>query len=166
MFLAFTASPEDHSKELQRLGFVTAELARAGAAVIASPIAPRKASRDAIRETVIHTAGAGGNFFTIHVATPLEHCEVTDRKGVYQRARSGQLAGVAGVDVVYEAPERPDLTVDVTTQSIPEIVHSTCFRVTLYRVMTDSVFRRYCLAPRDKLVTLVQRIRLPVPLGP
>ena len=48
MFLAFTASPEDHSKELQRLGFVTAELARAGAAVIASPIAPRKASRDAI----------------------------------------------------------------------------------------------------------------------
>ena len=79
------------------MGFVTAELARAGAAVIAAPVAPQKASRDAIKETVIHSAGAGGNFFTIHVATPLEHCEVNDRKGVYQRARAGELAGVAGV---------------------------------------------------------------------
>ncbi|KIP04221.1 hypothetical protein PHLGIDRAFT_109892 [Phlebiopsis gigantea 11061_1 CR5-6] len=121
---ASSVSPEEHSKSLQRLGFVTAELARAGAAVIAAPVAPQKSSRDAIRETVIHSAGAGGNFFTIHVATPLEHCEVNDRKGVYQRARAGELKGIAGVDVVYEAPERADLTVDVTTQSIPEIVHS------------------------------------------
>lgn len=123
--IAFSSTPEQRSKELQRLAFVTAELARAGAAVIAAPIAPQKSSRDAIKDTVLHTAGAGGNFFTVHVATPIEHCEAADRKGVYARARSGELKGVAGVDEVYEAPERADLTVDVTSQSIPEIVHST-----------------------------------------
>ena len=121
---AFSSTPEQRSKDLQRLGFVAAELARAGAAVIAAPIAPQKSSRDAIKDTIINTAGAGGNFFTVHVATPLEFCETTDRRGVYARARGGELKGVAGVDEVYEAPERPNLTVDVSTQSIPEIVHS------------------------------------------
>ncbi|KAI0093255.1 ATP-sulfurylase [Irpex rosettiformis] len=120
----FSSTSEQRSKDLQRLGFVTAELARAGAAVIAAPIAPQKSSRDAIKDTVIHTAGAGGNFFTVHVATPLEFCETADRRGVYARARAGELKGVAGVDEVYEAPERADLTVDASTQSIPEIVHS------------------------------------------
>lgn len=123
--IAFSSTPEQRSKELQRLAFVSAELARAGAAVIAAPVASQKASRDAIKDTVIHTAGAGGNFFTVHVATPLEHCESSDRRGVYARARTGELKGVAGVDEVYEAPERADLTVDASTQSIPEIVHST-----------------------------------------
>jgi sulfate adenylyltransferase len=123
-FLAFTPSQEERSKNLQRLGFVAAELARAGAAVIAAPIAPHHASRDVIKETIIHTAGAGGNVFVVHVATPLEYCEANDRKGIYARARIGELKGVAGVDIVYEAPEHADLTVNVTTQSIPEIVHS------------------------------------------
>ncbi|KAI0695464.1 ATP-sulfurylase [Cytidiella melzeri] len=120
----FSSTADQRSKDLQRLAFVSAELARAGAAVIAAPIAPQKSSRDAIKDTVIHTAGAGGNFFTVHVATPLEHCESSDRRGVYARARAGELIGVAGVDEVYEAPERADLSVDASTQSIPEIVHS------------------------------------------
>lgn len=77
---------------------------------------------------MLQTAGSGGNIFTIHVATPLEHCEATDRRGVYRAARSGQLKGVAGVDEVYEAPERADLVVDLTQQTIPEIVTSTCSR--------------------------------------
>ncbi|KZT08351.1 ATP-sulfurylase [Laetiporus sulphureus 93-53] len=120
----FSYTPEEHSKNLQRVAFVAAELARAGAAVIAAPIAPKQASRDAIKDTVLHSAGAGANFFTIHVATPLEHCEAHDRRGVYGFARKGILTGVAGVDEQYETPERPDLTVDVTKQSVPEIVHA------------------------------------------
>ena len=43
------------------------------------------------------TAGSGGNFFLIHVATPLERCEATDRKGVYKRARAGEIKGFTGV---------------------------------------------------------------------
>ncbi|PSR72178.1 hypothetical protein PHLCEN_2v11970 [Hermanssonia centrifuga] len=124
VMLASCTSSEERSKNLQRLAFVSAELARAGAAVVAAPVAPKAASRDAIKDTVLQTAGPGGNFFTIHVATPLAHCEATDRAGVYKKARSGELKGVAGVDEVYETPERADLTVDLTKQSVPEIVHS------------------------------------------
>lgn len=121
---AFNVSAEERAKNLDRLGFVAAELARAGAAVIAAPIAAKQDTRSAIQGTVLQSAGAGANFFTIHVATPLEHCESTDRKGVYTSARKGDLKGIAGVDEEYEVPERADLTVDVTKQSVPEIVHS------------------------------------------
>jgi len=117
-------SPEDRHKNVQRIAFVSAELARAGAAVIAAPIAPYERSRLAARETVLQTGGPGGNFFLIHVATPLEHCEATDRKGRYAQARRGEIAGFTGVDDPYEVPAGPDMTVDVTKQSIPEIVHS------------------------------------------
>ena len=123
---AFTVSPEERAKNLLRLGYVSAELARAGAAVIAAPIAHRRSARDAIRETVVSTAGAGGNFYTIHVATPLEHCEKHDRRGVYASARAGELKGVPGVDEKYDAPEKAELVVDPSVQSIPEIVHSEC----------------------------------------
>ncbi|KAI0692602.1 ATP-sulfurylase [Cytidiella melzeri] len=120
----FSTTPEQRSKDLQRLAFVASELARAGAAVIVAPVAPKNASRDAIKNTVLQSAGAGGNFFTIHVATPLEHCEATDRRGVYAKARSGEYKGVAGVDEEYETPERADLTVDLTKESVPEVVTS------------------------------------------
>lgn len=73
---------------------------------------------------MIHNGGAGGNFFLIHVATPLEECEKRDRRQVYTRARRGEIKGVVGVDEVYDTPERADLTVDASTQGIPEIVHS------------------------------------------
>lgn len=95
--------------------------------MIAAPIAPHERSREAARETVQQTGGAGGNFFLIHVATPLEHAEKTDRQGVYAQARRGEIKGFTGVDDVYETPERADLTVDVTKQSVPEIVHSELF---------------------------------------
>ncbi|KAI0344188.1 ATP-sulfurylase [Trametopsis cervina] len=120
----FSTTSEQRSKDLQRLAFVASELARAGAAVIVAPIAPSSASRDAIKNTVLQSAGAGGNFFTIHVATPLEHCEASDRKGVYAKARTGEYKGVAGVNEEYESPERADLIVDLTKESVPEIVTS------------------------------------------
>ena len=117
-------SKQDRHRNIQRIAFVAAELTRAGAAVIAAPIAPHEHSREAARETVLQSGGAGGNFFLIYVATPLEHCEKTDRKGVYAKARRGEISGFTGVDDAYERPERPSLTVDVTKQSVPEIVHS------------------------------------------
>lgn len=117
-------SIEDRNTNLQRIAFVTAELSRAGAAVITASTAPTKHGRDATRETVIQTAGAGGNFFTIHVATPQEHCERTDRKGLYAMARRGEIRGMPGVDQEYEIPEKADLIADITTQTVPEIVHS------------------------------------------
>jgi len=117
-------SEEEKHLHTRRTAFVAAELTRAGAAVVAAQIAPQGESRDTVRDTVLQSGGAGGNFFLIHVATPLVYCEKTDRRGLYSKARRGEIKGFAGVDDNYETPERADLTVDVTKQSTPEIVHS------------------------------------------
>ncbi|KIY44455.1 ATP-sulfurylase [Fistulina hepatica ATCC 64428] len=120
--LRFTA--EERDQNVQRMGFVAAELARAGAAVIVAPMAPKEHTRATVRNTVLKTAGPGGNFFTIHVATPLAYCEKTDRRGVYAQARAGKIISFPGISEEYEVPVKTDLTVDVSQQNIEEIVHS------------------------------------------
>ncbi|PPQ77188.1 hypothetical protein CVT25_011034 [Psilocybe cyanescens] len=117
-------SADDRHENTHRIAFVSAELSRAGAAVIAAPTSPQDRSRQLARDTIQQSGGSGGNFFLIHVATPLEYCEKTDRHGLYSQARRGEIKGFAGVDEPYETPEDADLTVDVTQQSISEIVHS------------------------------------------
>lgn len=118
-------SHEDRHKNILRIAYVAAELSRAGAAVIAAPIAPFEASRKAAEQYVVQNGGAGGGtFFLVHVATPLEYCEKMDRKGVYAKARAGDIKGFTGIDDVYETPSKADLTVDTSKQSIQEIVHS------------------------------------------
>lgn len=112
---------QDRDKNVARIAFVSEQLTRAGAAVIACPLAPYATSRKAARDTVSRS----GAFYLIHVATPLEHAEATDRKGVYKRARAGEIKSFTGVDDPYEAPVEgeADLVVDVRTQTISEIVH-------------------------------------------
>ncbi|TEB38291.1 sulfate adenylyltransferase [Coprinellus micaceus] len=117
-------SAEERYKNLQRISYVAAELTRAGAAVVATPIAPHERARAAAKQTILQNGGAGANYFLIHVATPLEHCEKTDRRGLFAKARRGEITGFTGVDDIYETPENADLTFDVTKQTIPEIVHS------------------------------------------
>ncbi|KAA6408199.1 MAG: Sulfate adenylyltransferase [Lasallia pustulata] len=112
-------SREDRNKNIARIAFVAAELTKAGAAVIASPIAPFESSRKAARDTV----GQFGSFYLVHVATPLEYCERTDRRGIYERARRGDIKGFTGVDDPYEVPEKADLVVDASTSSVRNIVH-------------------------------------------
>jgi sulfate adenylyltransferase len=65
--------------------------------VIATPTAPYESARKAAKEIVQQSGGAGGNFFLVHVATPLEYCEKTDRKGVYAKARRGEIKGFTGI---------------------------------------------------------------------
>ena len=112
-------SREDRHKNIQRIAFVAAELTKAGAAVIAAPIAPYEHSREQARETV----SAAGTFFLVHVATPLEYAEKTDTRGIYAKARRGEIKGFTGVDDPYETPKKPDLTVDVEKQTVRSIVH-------------------------------------------
>jgi sulfate adenylyltransferase len=112
-------SREDRDKNIARIAFVAAELTKAGAAVIAAPIAPFEAPRRAAKELVSRY----GSFFLIHVATSLEYAERTDRRGVYARARRGSIIGFTGVDDPYETPREPDLIVDVERQTVREIVH-------------------------------------------
>ncbi|KAL8762544.1 MAG: hypothetical protein Q9184_001452 [Pyrenodesmia sp. 2 TL-2023] len=112
-------SHSDRSKNIHRIAFVAAELTKAGAAVIAAPIAPFDDSRRAAREII----SQHGSFYLVHVATSLEYSEKTDKKGVYARARRGSITGFTGVDDPYEAPEKPDLKVDLETTSVRSVVH-------------------------------------------
>ena len=114
------ATPEEKHLNLLRIGIVASELTKAGAAVIAAPTAPYDVSRKAIRDQV---QGGGGNFFLVHVATPLEWCEKVDRRGLYKRARAGEIKSLTGVGDVYEVPEDADITCDLRTDTVPEIVH-------------------------------------------
>ncbi len=68
------------------------------------------------------TEQAGGRFALVHVATPLEVCEARDVKGLYARARSGEIEHFTGVDDPYEAPEHPDLRIDTTELAVDEAV--------------------------------------------
>ncbi|KAK2808201.1 Sulfate adenylyltransferase [Emmonsiellopsis sp. PD_5] len=112
-------SQEDRHKNIQRIAFVAAELTKAGAAVIAAPIAPYERSREQARETI----SATGSFFLVHVATSLEYAEKTDKRGIYAQARRGEIKGFTGVDDPYEVPKNPDLTVDIEKQTVRSIVH-------------------------------------------
>ncbi|KMU84506.1 sulfate adenylyltransferase [Coccidioides immitis H538.4] len=112
-------SREDRHKNIQRIAFVAAELTKAGAAVIAAPIAPYEESRQQARETI----SSAGTFFLVHVATSLEYAEKTDKRGVYARARRGEIKGFTGVDDPYETPQKPDITVDIEKQTVRSAVH-------------------------------------------
>jgi sulfate adenylyltransferase len=114
-------SREDRDKNIGRIGFVASELTRAGAAVIAAPIAPFESSRHAAREIV----EKHGSFYLIHVATPLEYCEKTDKRGIYAAARAGKIKGFTGVDDPYEDPKgkEADLVVDLSKENVRTAVH-------------------------------------------
>ncbi|KAI9757541.1 MAG: Sulfate adenylyltransferase [Lichina confinis] len=112
-------SREDRHKNIQRTAFVAAELTKAGAAVIAAPIAPFDDGRQQARETISQY----GSFYLVHVATPLEYAEKTDKRGIYAKARRGEIKGFTGVDDPYEVPANPALTVDVEKTTVRNIVH-------------------------------------------
>ncbi|HSQ27501.1 MAG TPA: bifunctional sulfate adenylyltransferase/adenylylsulfate kinase [Anaerolineales bacterium] len=102
--LGFT--PEDRDTNILRIGFVAGELARHGGAVICAAISPYRATRNEARKMV------GENFIEVFVDTPIDVCEQRDVKGLYARARRGQITGFTGVDDPYEAPANPEITLD------------------------------------------------------
>ncbi|KAF2265384.1 ATP-sulfurylase [Lojkania enalia] len=112
-------SREDRDKNIARIAFVASELTKAGAAVIAAPIAPFEEPRQHAREIVEKY----GSFFLVHVATSLEYAEKTDKRGVYKKARAGEIKGFTGVDDPYEDPVEADLRVDVEKSNVRTVVH-------------------------------------------
>ncbi|MEV6598022.1 adenylyl-sulfate kinase [Actinoplanes sp. NPDC051346] len=112
-------SRADRDRNVRRIGWVAAEVARHRGMAIACPIAPYADARAAVRRMA---ADAGAGFVLVHVATPLEVCEQRDRKGLYARARAGQLRGMTGVDDPYEVPTDAELVVDTTDMTVPEAI--------------------------------------------
>ena len=102
-------SPEDRAENVRRIGEVSRLMADAGLVVIVPVISPYRADRDQVRAA--HTV-AGLGFLEVWVATPLEECERRDPKGMYARARAGEISSFTGVDAPYEEPTNPDLVID------------------------------------------------------
>jgi sulfate adenylyltransferase len=112
-----TFSKEDRETNIRRIGWVAAEISRHGGLAVCSPIAPFDSTRQDVRGFV---ADAGGAFFLVHVATPLEECERRDRKGLYAKARRGEIPEFTGISSPYEEPADADVRVDTTGRSIDE----------------------------------------------
>jgi sulfate adenylyltransferase len=112
-------SKADRDRNVRRIGWVAAEIARHRGLAVACPIAPYAKARAAVRSMAVE---AGAGFILVHVATPLEVCEQRDRKGLYARARAGQLRGMTGIDDPYEEPADAELTIDTTDMSVPEAI--------------------------------------------
>ncbi len=107
-------SKEDRDANIERIGWVASRLTRAGVAVIVSAISPYAESRRKARALV----EPYGPFLEIHVATPLEECERRDVKGLYAKARAGEIPEFTGVSDPYEEPASPELRLD-TMQLAP-----------------------------------------------
>lgn len=107
-------SPEDRDTNILRIGFVAGEIARHGGTVICAAISPYRATRNEARKMV-----GEDRFIEIFVDTPIEVCESRDVKGLYARARRGQITGFTGVDDPYEAPTDPEITL-YTVKITPE----------------------------------------------
>lgn len=107
-------SPEDRAENIRRVGEVAALFAHAGLICITAFISPYRHARFLAR-----VAARGTRFHEVHVAANLATCEARDPKGLYRKARAGELQDFTGVDAPYEAPENAELTLD-TGGEVPE----------------------------------------------
>jgi adenylylsulfate kinase len=113
--LGFSAA--DRAENIRRIGEVAKLFADAGLVTMTSFISPYRVDRDKVRD--LHEE-AGIPFFEIYTATPLKVCEARDPKGLYQRARAGELKLFTGVDDPYEPPEAPEIVLHPDQMSAPE----------------------------------------------
>ncbi|MGS2737817.1 adenylyl-sulfate kinase [Sinomicrobium sp. M5D2P17] len=110
-------SPEDRSENIRRIAEIANLMVDAGLVVLAAFVSPYKKDREFIANTV-----KPSNFVEIYVSTSLEECERRDVKGLYKKAREGEIGNMTGVSAPYEAPENPDVEIRTELESIPEAV--------------------------------------------
>jgi sulfate adenylyltransferase len=123
---------ESRDRNIDRIAYVSALIADHGGIAIAAPIAPFAAARRAARDLV----EAHGTFLLVHVDTPIEVCEARDRKGLYARARAGDIAEFTGISSPYEVPGDADVRIDTTTTDVAEATR--LIRTELDRRLDDS----------------------------
>jgi bifunctional enzyme CysN/CysC len=111
-------SPGDRTENIRRVGHLTRLLADAGVVALASLVSPLKSDRETARAL---SDAAKLPFIEVHIATSLEECEKRDPKGLYKRARNGELKGLTGVDAPYEAPDDADLVLDTAGADIDDL---------------------------------------------
>jgi adenylylsulfate kinase len=110
-------SPHDRQENIRRIGEVAKLFMEAGMIVLTAFISPYRADRKCVREMVDHS-----DFIEIYCDAPIDVCEARDVKGMYKRARAGQIAEFTGISSPYEVPEQPDLTVETGRWKLDECV--------------------------------------------
>jgi sulfate adenylyltransferase len=111
-------SKEDRDTNIRRIGFVAAEIVRHGGIAICAAVSPYRATRSDVRNRV-----GDDQFIEVFVDTPLEICESRDTKGMYAKARRGEIKDFTGIDDPYEPPENPEITLNTITFSPEENAH-------------------------------------------
>ena len=119
-------SKSERDAHVKRVGYLASRLEFHGVTVVASLVSPYRESRDFIR-------GLCQEFVEVHVSTPIEECEKRDVKGLYARARRGEIKSFTGIDDPYEPPVSPELVLDTSQMSVEEagrrVVESVAQRV-------------------------------------
>lgn len=110
-------SAQDRQENVRRIGEVAKLFMKAGVIVLTAFISPYRVDRERVRGMVEH-----GDFIEIYCDTPIEVCETRDVKGLYKKARAGQISEFTGISAPYEVPERPDLTVETGVKQLNECV--------------------------------------------
>ena len=105
----------ERDAHIRRIGFLASKLEAHGVFVVASFVSPYREARDFVR-------GKCRSFVEVHVSTPLEECERRDVKGLYAKARRGEIQNFTGISDPYEAPERAELVIDTTKVPLEESV--------------------------------------------
>src|SRR2546428_3028966 len=108
-------SKEDRDANIRRIGYVAAEIVRHGGLVMCAAVSPYRATRNDVRNMV-----GKDHFVEVFVNTPLEECEVRDVKGMYAKARRGEIKGFTGIDDPYEEPLHAEITLDTMTNGPEE----------------------------------------------
>jgi len=113
-------SAEDRQENIRRIGAVAELFASAGLVTLTAFVSPYRADRAAVRK-MVEERGRPGDFIEVFVDAPLEVCEARDPKGLYKKARAGELKNFTGVDDPYETPDKPDLRLESSHQP-PEVL--------------------------------------------
>jgi sulfate adenylyltransferase len=112
-------SKEDRDTNIRRIGFVAAEIVKHQGTVICAAVSPYRATRNDVRNTV-----GAERFIEVFVNTPLEECERRDVKGMYQKARRGEIKNFTGIDDPYEPPVQPELVIDTVEKTAEDNARS------------------------------------------
>ncbi|MDA7975172.1 MAG: adenylyl-sulfate kinase [Pirellulales bacterium] len=108
--------PEDRQENIRRVGAVAELFTQAGIITLTAFISPYRSDREAVRKML-----PAADFIEVYVKAPLDICESRDPKGLYKKARAGEISGFTGIDAPYEEPEKAEITVESTTKS-PQVL--------------------------------------------
>lgn len=129
-----TFSADDRRENIRRISEVAKLFADAGIIVLAAFISPYREDRDALRNSMER-----GRYMEVFINTPIEVCEQRDIKGLYKKARAGEIADFTGVSAPYEEPIDPEMTIDTSVVSLQDASHQV---VAYLEDSLDPAFRR------------------------